>query len=766
MNMVTKFFPLAGRSIWLRISVVTALAATLLLSGHSWADPKGPQSNDRQVAIIVTRALREHLSKMPLDDEISKRTFTTILKTLDPLRIYFTQADVDDLAKDETNLDDMLKKGDVSFIHKVFNRLLERIDQRVVLVDELLKIEPDYTIDEEVVIDPKKAVYATSDAEMRETWRKLIKYELLLKKLDAQDEEARQKKLDEAKLREPKPEKPTTDEAQLNPPKPNEKPAPRKTPQEQVARKYHGIAKLRHQMNSDDLLEIYLNSLAMSYDPHTDFMSASSNDQFESRMSLHYDGIGAILGSDYGTTKITELVPGGAAAKDGRLKAGDLLVGVGQDREGEIVDVADMNNNDIVKLIRGKAGTIVRLKVNPAAGGETKVIDITRASIELKDSEARGEIIELPIDEKSNSPSIAKASTEKTSTEAPAEEKSSNESSSTNGHAADRKTYKIGVIDLPSFYMDMNGSRLGLSNFRSTSRDLEKILRDFTEKNVDAVVLDLRRDGGGSLLEAVKVTGLFIDQGPVVQVKDSRGKIEQLVDTDPGVAWAGPLVVLQSKMSASASEIFAGAIQDYGRGLIVGDRTSHGKGIVQQVIDISRALFGGMGNAPSMGALKITTQQFYRPDGESTQNRGVPSDIVLPALTSYLPVGESDLDYAMKFDQIAAAKFENTHYVNKDLINQLQSRSAGRIEKSDEFKKAIKKIDRYQKYLENKTASLNEKKFAADRAELNADEEEDKQIEQLDDSTKRPVVNRDYYFNEVLAVTRDYLQLRKAALTN
>ena len=199
MNMVTKFFPLAGRSIWLRISVVAALAATSLLSGRSWADPKGPQSNDRQVAIIVTRALREHLSKMPLDDEISKRTFTTILKTLDPLRIYFTQADVDDLAKDETNLDDMLKKGDVSFIHKVFNRLLERIDQRVVLVDELLKIEPDYTIDEEVVIDPKKAVYATSDAEMRETWRKLIKYELLLKKLDAQDEEARQKKLDEAR---------------------------------------------------------------------------------------------------------------------------------------------------------------------------------------------------------------------------------------------------------------------------------------------------------------------------------------------------------------------------------------------------------------------------------------------------------------------------------------------------------------------------------------------------------------------------------------
>src|SRR4029078_11825880 len=233
---------LAGRWIWLRISVVAALAATFLLSSHSWADPKGPQSNDRQVAIIVTRALREHLSKMPLDDEISKRTFSTILKTLDPLRIYFMQADVDEFAKDETNLDDMLKKGDVSFIHKVFNTLLERVDQGGVLVDELLKIEPDYTIDEEVVIDPKKAVYATSDAEMRETWRKLIKYELLLKKLDAQDEEARTKKA-EAK-------KPDDEHAES---KPADKKEARKTPQEQVARKYHGIAKLRHQMNSDDL---------------------------------------------------------------------------------------------------------------------------------------------------------------------------------------------------------------------------------------------------------------------------------------------------------------------------------------------------------------------------------------------------------------------------------------------------------------------------------------------------------------------------------
>ena len=739
MNCFARMLRQTRRSVPLRLAVCGALVATLLVSGHIWADPKGPQSTDKQVALSVVRLLREHLSKMPLDDEISKRTFGSILKTLDPLKIYFDQADIDEFAKDETNLDDMLKKGDVSFIYKVFNRLLERIDQRVVLVDELLKIEPDFTLDEEIVVDPKQATFAADDAEMHEKWRKLIKYELLLKKLDSQDEEARQKKLDEAKQNETKPEEQNSD-AKPTAEKASEKKAAQKTPQELISHKYHGIAKLRHQMNSDDLLELYLNALAMSFDPHTDFMSASSNDQFESRMSLHYDGIGAMLGSDYGTTKITELVPGGAAAKDGRLKPGDLLLGVGQDREGDMVDVADMNNNDIVKLIRGKAGSVVRLKVNPAAGGDPKVIDITRASIELKDSEARGEIVEIAIDESAEKPAG-------------------------DAQAADRKTFKIGVIDLPSFYMDMNGARLGLSTFRSTSRDLEKILRDFTEKKVDAVVLDLRRNGGGSLLEAVKTTGLFIDQGPVVQVKDSKGKLEHLDDTDPGEAWAGPLVVLQSKMSASASEVFAGAIQDYGRGLIVGDRTSHGKGLVQTMIDISKALFGGFGNAPSLGALKITIQQFYRPDGESTQNHGVPSDVVLPSITSYLPVGESDLDYAMKFDQVPAASYTSTHMVDIDLITKLKARSAARVEKSDEFQKSQKRIDRYQQYLEHKTASLNEQKLKAERAELNAEQEEEKQIDQLEDST-RPVVVRDYYFNEVLAVTRDLLQLGKTPLAN
>ena len=513
----------------LRLAVCGALVATLLVSGHIWADPKGPQSSDKQVALSVVRLLREHLSKMPLDDEISKRTFGSILKTLDPLKIYFVQADIDEFAKDETNLDDMLKKGDVSFIYKVFHRLLERIDERVVLVDELLKIEPDFTLDEEIVVDPKQAKYAADDAEMREKWRKLIKYELLLKKLDAQDEEARQKKLDEAKQNEAKPEEQNSD-AKPTSEKASEKKAAQKTPQELISHKYHGIAKLRHQMNSDDLLELYLNALAMSFDPHTDFMSASSNDQFESRMSLHYDGIGAMLGSDYGTTKITELVPGGAAAKDGRLKPGDLLLGVGQDREGDMVDVADMNNNDIVKLIRGKAGSIVRLKVNPAAGGDPKVIDITRASIELKDSEARGEIVEIAVDE----------SAEKPAGDAP---------------AADRKTFKIGVIDLPSFYMDMNAQRLGLSTFRSTSRDLEKILHDFTEKKVDAVVLDLRRNGGGSLLEAVKTTGLFIDQGPVVQVKDSKGKLESPGRHRPrrGLGWSADGAAKQNERQRQRS---------------------------------------------------------------------------------------------------------------------------------------------------------------------------------------------------------------------
>ena len=295
-----------------------------------------------------------------------------------------------------------------------------------------------------------------------------------------------------------------------------------------------------HQFSSDDLLEMYLSAITTAYDPHTTYMSPSSLENFHISMKLKLEGIGAALMMNDGYTVVTKVIPGGAADKNGKLQPEDRIVSVGQGTDGEMVDVVDMNLNDVVKMIRGKAGTVVRLGVKPAGGNEVEIVKITRAKIELKDSEARSEVIPF-------------------------------------GKKPDGSSYEIGVIDLPSFYMDMSAARKGLTDFKSTTRDVRRILEDFKSKGVDAVVLDLTRNGGGSLTEAINLTGLFIDRGPVVQVKDSDARVQHYDDTESGMVWDGPLVVMTSKFSASASEILAGAIQDYGRGIIIGDVATHGK---------------------------------------------------------------------------------------------------------------------------------------------------------------------------------------------
>ena len=400
-----------------------------------------------------------------------------------------------------------------------------------------------------------------------------------------------------------------------------------------------------HQINSDELLEMYLNALTTSFDPHTSYMSASTLENFKIMMKAELDGIGASLQYNDGNTIVNELVDGGAAQLDGHLKPKDRVIGVGQGENGEIVDVVDMSLNDVVKLIRGKAGTVVRLKVIPVGKAEPKIYNITRAKIELKNS---------------RSP-LAKSSKPARRTTA----------------SRIRSASSI----CPASTWTWKGPAQALPDFKSCTRDVRRILDDFNEKHVDAVIIDLRRDGGGALNEAISLTGLFIDTGPVVQVKDSKGQVQHYDDQDPGVAWKGPLVVLQSKFSASASEIFAGAIQDYHRGLVIGDHSSHGKGTVQSMLDVGQSLFF-IPNAPSLGALKITIQQFYRPDGDSTQMRGVVSDVELPSLSTHLPVGEGDLDYALKFDHVDPAAYTPVGMVDPDLVKQLQALSAERVEKS------------------------------------------------------------------------------------
>ena len=683
---------------------VAAVAGSSLVAGRlALAEVTGPQPADRNITVAITSLMsRQHLTRHPFDNEISNRWLNNYLKMLDSRKLFFTQADVDSFMDYKDQLDDMAKKGDTSFAYRVFKKFLERLDERVKLVDELLPQPQDYTINEDLITDADQISFAKTDAEMRDRWRQRVKFELL--------ELATEKPRSETANGERATSREKTGRLEGKP------------AQDKISKRYHQLAKRMKQTDNSELLEMYLTALTTSYDPHTSYMSPETLENFEIQMRLNLEGIGAALESPDGETVVKKIIPGGAAFKDGRLKPDDRIVGVGQGADGKIVDVADMKLNDVVKLIRGHQGTTVRLAVLGKGETEPKIFNIVRQQIELTDQEARSVILEA-------------------------------------GKKADGAPYKVGVINLPSFYMDMSGARAGKEDFKSTTRDVSKLLKDFNAQKVDAVVIDLRHNGGGSLTESIKLTGLFIDKGPVVQVKDSDGQKTQYDDTDLGLEWAGPLVVLTGKFSASDSEIFACAIQDYKRGLIVGDNSTHGKGTVQSLLDLGQRLFGRLPNAPQLGALKITEQQFYRPDGDSTQNRGVLADVELPSITSQLD-GESSLDFAMKFDHVDPVPYHKYNYVDNRIVEHLRGLSAERRKDSKDFQKVGREIERFNEQKKSKRISLNKEKFIADKADLSAEKQEEKELEELNDPT-RPVVKRDYYFNEVLAITTDYCKLFK-----
>ncbi|MDE0940491.1 MAG: carboxy terminal-processing peptidase, partial [Pirellulales bacterium] len=594
-----------------------------------------------------------------------ERWINTYLKSLDPRKMYFLQSDVDQFYKQKHQLDDMIKRGNIRFAYDVYSLYLQRLVERKADINELIDIEHDFMVDELLNTDFENRDYPKDAAEARELWRKQVKYDFLLQKAADTEIEAARKKLH---------------------------------------RRYDTFVENRKQMDGDELLETYLNALTSSYDPHTSYMSPTTLENFVISMRLQLEGIGAALQLLDGHTVISKVIPGGAADKDGRLQPEDNIIGVGQGVDGEIEDVVGMRLNDVVKQIRGKKGTVVRLQVTPGGKGEPKIYDITRAQIELKDSAAQSEIIET-------------------------------------GNKPSGSVYRVGVIDLPSFYMDMEAARLGNENFRSTTRDVRRLLDEFRQTNVDVVMLDLRRNGGGSLTEAINLTGLFIDQGPIVRVKGADGNVQSYDDTDVGVSWSKPLVVLTSKFSASASEIFAGAIQDYRRGLVVGDYATHGKGTVQTLQNVGQRLFR-IQKPPQLGALKVTMQQFYRPNGDSTQNRGVLADIELPSVTTHLDVGESDLDHSVAFDQVDAAPFEKLALVDNAMLDRLRKRSEDRCKNSEDFKKVEKTIAKYLEQKDRKSVSLKEDVFMADRGDAEEDALKEALEEDDDDAIEVPSLHR------------------------
>jgi carboxyl-terminal processing protease len=439
---------------------------------------------------------------------------------------------------------------------------------------------------------------------------------------------------------------------------------------ETLTERYDNLERRIKELNTEDVFQFFMNAFAQSIEPHTAYLSARTSENFEISMKLSLEGIGALLGRENEYTLISSVVPGGPADKDGRLQAGDRITAVGQGNDGKMVDVIGWRVDDVVDLIRGPKDTVVRLDVLPeevSVSGPTSSIEIVRNEVKLEEQAAQSEIIEVPIE------------------------------------GSDGKVLKVGVIDLPVFYMDFNGRALNKPDYRSSTRDVRRLIVELEEQGVAGIVVDLRNNGGGSLLEATTLTGLFIDTGPVVQVRNSSGRISLEEDVDPGMAWEGPLAVLVNRYSASASEIFAAAIQDYGRGVVIGEPT-FGKGTVQSLLDLDDY---APSENPGMGQLKITMAQFFRVNGGSTQNLGVEPDIRFPSFGDPQKYGERSMENALPWTSIDPARYETSGDLSQ-LVAVADNRYHGRIMDDEEFGWLMTDIGLYNELAAETSISLLE----------------------------------------------------------
>lgn len=636
--------------------ILKSSAAALLLSllSAGWSPATTPTPADQaQIALAVANWLQQaHYSRSKLDDEMSAKLLTNYLELLDYNKLYFTGEDIAEFTKKyATSLDDRILRGDLSPAHDIFTRYKERVQDRVAKNKELAKKTYDFASNNSVELNRQKSPWPANQAEADTFWSNRVEAELL------------QEHLNEFKLR---------------------------SPEETVTRRYDQALRNVNEMESDDVANTFLRALARSYDPHSEYLSPSEMENFQISMKLSLVGIGAVLRSEDGYTKIIELVPGGPADKDGRLKVGDRIVAVAQG-DTEFEDIVDMRLDKVVEKIRGKEGTTVRLQVIPTDADDPskrKIVDINRDKVALKDQEAKAELIDVT--------------------------------------DTDGKVTRIGWITLPSFYANMSGN----GEPKSTTEDVSLLLSRLKEEGIEGLVVDLRRDGGGSLEEAINLTGLFIPKGPVVQSKDPSGKITVNSDRNPDIAYTGPTVVVMNRLSASASEIFAAALQDYGRAVIVGDERSFGKGTVQTVVDLNKSLSLPFFNIkrPNAGALKLTIQKFYRIRGGSTQLKGVESDIILPSRTDNPEIGESSLKNPLEYDEIAPVVFHEKNPKEQLFLDQLRNRSAQRIASDPEFLYVSEDMRRLRERIEKNSISTNEelrrKELAEDKSRREAREKE------------------------------------------
>ena len=610
--------------------------------------------DERAIARLTANVLAHvHYLRQPLNDEISSRFLDRYLETLDSLHMHFLKSDLEEFEEYRTVLDDMTKTGDTAPAREIFKRFMKRVDQRAAFVAESLKSDHfEFTGNDRFYLDRRKAPYPKDLAEAKELWAQNLRYEYLQEKLN---------------LEKPKPAATASKGARTG-----TNAAPVNVRDEIVktlSRRYARYLRFWQEEDGGDVLQFYLTTLMHVYDPHSDYLGKSTFDNFAMSMNLSLFGIGALLQSEDGYCKIKELKPG-PAMRSNKLKPGDRIVAVAQGDESEPVDVVDTKLSKVVDMIRGPKGTKVRLTVIPVDASDPstrKEVALIRDEIKLEDEEAKAQVVEVP--------------------------------------GKEGATTRLGIIFLPSFYANVDGRAAR----KSTTEDVAKLLKKLKTENVSGVILDLRHNGGGSLEEAINLTGLFIKEGPVVQVKDAEGNIIKDEDTDPSVLYDGPLIVLTSRFSASASEIVAGALQDYGRALIVGDSSTHGKGTVQSLIRLEpyvHTRFSDSTNDP--GALKVTIRKFYRASGSSTQLKGVVPDVVLPSLNNYADsVGEASLENPLPWDTIPSAKYEKLNLI-QPLLPELRKRSAERVAADKDFAYLQEDIETYKKYLADKSVSLNE----------------------------------------------------------
>jgi carboxyl-terminal processing protease len=571
-----------------------------------------------------------HYRQVPLNDTISESFLKNYLNALDYNHLMFLQSDLDEFdQKYGKNLDDAVLKSDESPGFKIFAKYLQRLDEREKWVEEILKEKLDFTKDESILGVRTKAPWPKDDAEARTLWRGRIKLEVL-----------------QGRLAKEKPEETL----------------------QTISRRYKRLDRMMHEFDNEEILQTYLSALTHAYDPHSDYMSPTEAADFEMQnITMQLTGIGAQLEWDDGYTKIKMLMPGGPAQLSNLLHNGDKIVAVAQGA-GEPVDVIEMRLNKVVKLIRGKRGTEVRLTIIPLHGDTSarKVITLIRDVIPLKEQFAKAKIYD-------------------------------------HLDSAGR-IQKLGVITLPGFY-------------DHCSHHVDLLIRRLKKENITGLVLDLRHNGGGILEEAVNLTGLFINKGPVVQVKNYKKESTTLEDTDARTAYSGPLIVLVSKLSASASEIVAAALQDYGRALIVGDQTTHGKGTVQTVLDLKQFLRSN--DLPDAGKLKLTVQKFYRIAGGTTQRQGVTPEIVLPSPYDYLDIGEASLENSLPADNTTPLEYRHYNLV-KPFLAELEKNSHERIQTDKDFAYLAEDIQEIKKHQDDKSVSLNEAKRLQEKADAKA----------------------------------------------